>query len=70
MVASDRPDLLSELRQEFEEDNVELMVDRRHGGRRHRDAPPERLQRRRHDRRRHSIDLDLDTIGFAVLPDG
>jgi hypothetical protein len=66
IVARDRPDLYARLRQEFGRDRaVAVVLDRRHGERRHAQLAITDEQRRA-QRRRRDIDDDLRRLGWAT----
>ncbi len=68
VVATGRQDLMEHLRRQFADvpAAVEIVIDRRAGERRHRDAPMGG-NRRATDRRTNEIESDLLTIGWAMV---
>jgi hypothetical protein len=69
-VAAGRGDLVDLLQRQFADvaDSVEVVADRRSGDRRH-DLPVD-VERRSGRRRRHDVDADLESIGWALIRRG
>lgn len=68
IVSTERPDLYEHLRRSFADmaDNVRIVVDRRFGERRTRQASSAE-ERRHSDRRQQDISRALDGLGWAVV---
>jgi hypothetical protein len=67
VVSRNQPDLVPRLEQEVRGSSVEIIVDRRFGDRRRKSEALPPADRRRSDRRIHSISSELDLIGIAVV---
>lgn len=67
IVARNQPDLWQHLKRDFaDEDQIQVIVDRRRGERRQR-REPHGPERRRSDRRRATIDRDLRYRSFVIV---
>lgn len=68
IVSRHRPELFNYLRREFAgNDDVDVIVDRRIGERRLREAPGNPGERRRGDRRQDHVDDRLQSMGWAII---
>jgi hypothetical protein len=68
IVSRDSPALYSYVRREFEGlgDEIDVIVDRRHGERR-RGGPNASAERRQADRRAYEVQADLRALGWALV---
>jgi hypothetical protein len=67
VVARNQVDLVPRLEQDRRGGNVEIIVDRRRADRREKSDRQTPGDRRRSERRIHSISSELDLIGMAVV---
>ncbi len=68
IVARDKRDLYDHLTRAFaRHEAVEVLLDRRSGERRQRQADAPVLERRRADRRRNAVDEQIRTFGWALV---
>ena len=68
IVSRHRPELFHRLRREFaDNDDVDVIVDRRIGDRHLREAPSDITERDKLDRRQDHIDDRLQSMGCAII---